>query len=226
MWHNKEKTEQIQNVLADWIGSKHPTHLLSVQFPIWKRRRDQEQAQKVFERAMREMQLYLFRKHWRNKHQRFFAVAEHNRIDGWHFHAYLYNCAKSDDELLYALDRVCKNMDLTPETFDLRPITDTPDRVHSYGTKQIKADAEGHTDLICFFTSEMLFDIPASVQNHTRNTEITSNLTQTNQNDQLGPFCNKIYCSLRIAYNRIYYYALITAYYLSMIYWTGAAGAK
>jgi len=159
-WFNKKQRQSIRETVTQWIASFRPTHFLSVQFPIHRRKRDFDKAQEDFEKVMRKMQLYLFRKHWRNKHQPFFVSVEHNRGDGWHYHVYFYNTKFTTWKLRNALNRVAKNKQLSSTTFDLAPIDHTPDIVHWYGTQQIKPDCHGHFDPIIFTHSYILFDIP------------------------------------------------------------------
>lgn len=210
--YNFYQTEKLRNTLNSMIADIQPTHFLSVQFPKSMRNRCLEKSSEHLRDITSKFQTLTVGHNWIKKHISFIAVAEHNKLQGWHYHIYLCAHNQTTGQLQKALDKLCKNKNLIPETFKLDPITMTPDKVYSYGTKQIAADSKGHWDSSRWITSEFLFNLPPQSHNRTRINEIESDLIPIIQTIKKRPV-RKI---LKRIYYLLTYWMIMTDYYFYM----------
>jgi hypothetical protein len=162
--YNKEQTIKVKREINKWISSFNPSHFLSIQFPINLRSNNFNNSQKYLKDIMIKFEAILLGPKWNLTHLPFIAIAEHNKIEGWHYHIYIYDNTFLTDKLKKALKRLCKYKNLPPETFHLDIIDKNVGYTCSYGTKQTVADTKGHFNPDCIILSYYLFDLPITVQ--------------------------------------------------------------
>lgn len=157
--YNKNKTQEIKNEITKWITSFKPTHFLSIQFPKNIRNENFDTSQESLKEIMIKFQSILLGPKWNKNHLPFIAMAEHNKIEGWHYHIYFYNCLFTKKQLDRALNRLLKNKELPPETFQLDEIDKNLQYTCSYGVKHTLADYKGHFNPDCIIPSCYLFNL-------------------------------------------------------------------
>ena len=159
--YNTLRTWHIKHAINQWLATLKPTYFLSVQFPMNMRTSDFDQAQEHLRKIMKNFERQLLGRHWHKKPLPFMATAEHGESRNWHFHALFYDCPFAPRQLRVALNRTIVDMRLTPETFDLQHIKKKPAHVHSYCTKEIRADINSHFDSTQIIPHEVLFNLPS-----------------------------------------------------------------
>lgn len=158
--HNIVQTAKVQHQLIREFAAHNPKYFLTVQLPRNYRRRNLSSAHNGLRLVMKHFQRRLLGPRWNKKALPFFSIAEKNTDgSGWHFHILIYDCKFNTRALQTALNQTIESMKLTPETFDLKQIKETPADVCSYCVKTIGADSNGHYDSSVIATAETLFNI-------------------------------------------------------------------
>jgi hypothetical protein len=135
------------------------------------------------------------------------ATAERNAFYGWHYNIYFYNHDFTTEQLQQALDKTIRNKGLTPETFNLQPITHDIDEVCSYGTKEIKVSPDGSWESERFFSSEYLFGLSL------KSATVPKTCAQDNNSSgRAAPLPKNKNCSLRTAYEWIIFWLICLLY--------------
>lgn len=126
--------------LINWISEYKPTHFLTIQLPLNWRNGNIHKYDCKLKKILKRFQKCLKRNHW-NKHPLpMICIAEKNQWSGYHYHILIYDCEYTTEQLQAALDRTEKDLHLTHQTFELEPITFTPEQLYSYCVKQIKTE--------------------------------------------------------------------------------------
>lgn len=162
-WLNEEKREPTptQIKLINAISQYHPSHFLTVQLPLNWRNGGLEKYNAKLKAVIKRFQKCLRPNHW-NKHALpMICIAEKNSWFGWHFHILIYDCKYTTEQLQGALDKTEYDLCLTHQTFELEPITFTPEHLFFYCVKQIKTehDIKGRIS-----TTTTIFNIPEKKQ--------------------------------------------------------------
>ena len=141
-WIKETKYEPTptQAELIREIAKYNPTHFLTVQLPLFWRNGDIHKYTKKLKKILKRFQKCLRRNHWNKNPLPMICIAERNTWAGWHFHILIYDCQYTTEQLQAALDRTVCNLNLTHHTFELEPITFTPEHLYFYCVKQIKTE--------------------------------------------------------------------------------------
>ena len=150
-----------QTELIRGIAKYNPTHFLTVQLPLnWRNGNIHKYNQKL-KKILKRFQKCLRRNHWNKNPLPMICIAERNTCAGYHFHILIYNCQYTTEQLQNALDRTTYDFKLTHHTFELEPITFTPEHLYFYCVKQIKTE---HDIKDRISTTSTLFNIPEKRQ--------------------------------------------------------------
>lgn len=162
-WLNEEKREPTptQIKLINAILQYHPSHFLTVQLPLNWRNGGLEKYNAKLKAVIKRFQKCLRPNHWNKNPLPMICIAEKNTWVGYHFHILIYNCKYTTEQLQGALDRTEYDLRLTHQTFELEPITFTPEHLYFYCVKQIKTehDIKGRIS-----TTATIFNIPEKKQ--------------------------------------------------------------
>ena len=126
--------------LINWISGYKPTHFLTIQLPLNWRNGNIHKYDCKLKKILKRFQKCLKRNHWNRNPLPMICVAEKNQWSGYHYHILIYNCEYTTEQLQAALDRTEKDFRLTKQTFELKPITFTPEHLYLYCVKQIKTE--------------------------------------------------------------------------------------
>lgn len=158
-WLNKEKNKPTptQAELIREIAKYNPTHFLTVQLPLNWRNGGSDKYNAKLKAVIKRFQKCLRPNHWNKNPLPMICIAEKNSWFGYHFHILIYDCHYTTEQLQAALDRTEYDFELTHQTFELEPITFTPEYLFFYCVKQIKTehDIKGRIS-----TTSTLFNIP------------------------------------------------------------------
>lgn len=158
--YSKIQTIKAQSLLIREFATYNPKYFLTVQLPQNWRQCNLYTAHKGLRLIMKHFQRQLLGPRWNKKVLPFFSIAERNKdSSGWHFHILIYDCRFNINALQNAINKTVETMKLTPETFDLKRIRETPRQVYSYCVKTIITDSKGHYDSSVITTAETLFNI-------------------------------------------------------------------
>lgn len=162
-WITEEKREPTptQIKLINAISQYHPSHFLTVQLPLNWRNGNMHKYTQKFKKIVKRFQKCLRRNHWNKNPLPMICIAERNTWAGYHFHILIYDCRYTTQQLQIALDRTEYDLRLTHQTFELEPITFTPEHLFFYCVKQIKIEPD-IKDRIS--TTSTLFNIPEKKQ--------------------------------------------------------------
>ena len=162
-WLNKEKHEPTptQTKLINWISQHHPSDFLTVQLPLNWRNGGLDKYNTKLKAVIKRFQKCLRPNHWNKKPLPMICIAEKNSWFGYHFHILIYDCKYTTEQLQGALDRTEYDLRLTHQTFELEPITFTPEHLFFYCVKQIKTE---HDIKERISTTSTIFNIPEKKQ--------------------------------------------------------------
>ena len=162
-WLNEEKCEPTptQIKLINAISQYHPSHFLTVQLPLNWRNGGLDKYNAKLKAVIKRFQKCLRPNHWNKNPLPMICIAEKNSWFGYHFHILIYNCKYTTEQLQGALDRTEYDLRLTHQTFELEPITFTPEHLFFYCVKQIKTehDIKGRIS-----TTTTIFNTPEKEQ--------------------------------------------------------------
>ena len=129
-----------QMKLINWISGYKPTHFLTIQLPLNWRNGNIYKYDCKLKKILKRFQKCLKKNHWNKNPLPMICIAEKNQWSGYHYHILIYDCEYTTEQLQSALDRTEKDLRLTHQTFELEPITFTPEHLYSYCVKQIKTE--------------------------------------------------------------------------------------
>jgi len=157
----KYKPTPTQAELIREIAKYNPTYFLTVQLPLNWRNGNIHKYIKKLKKVLKRFQKCLKRNHWNKNPLPMICIAERNICAGYHFHILIYDCQYTMEQLQSALDRTEYDLRLTHQTFELKPITFTPERLYFYCVKQIQTE---HDIKDRISTTSTLFNIPEKRQ--------------------------------------------------------------
>lgn len=156
---NTTKTFLLRKDILKWLSNYKPTHLLTIQLPLYLRTYDYEKSKKILKRLMISFERKLIGRHWNRNHLKFIAFAEQNKDFCWHYHILLCDNDYSDYILNATMNKVILKENLDIYTFNLQRIIETHNKVYSYCIKNLNINDMGRFDVDRLIVSSELFDL-------------------------------------------------------------------